>query len=49
MSNSSNNQGCGCVSIIITILVLWALWFGLPTPWGLFNIDIIPPAITLDQ
>lgn len=40
-----NNGGCGCVSIIITILVLWALWFGLPTPWGTFNIDILPPAI----
>lgn len=47
MSNKSSNDsgGCGCASVIITILVLWALWFGLPTPWGKFNIDIFPPRI----
>ena len=45
MSDDSDSGGCGCVSIIVTILVLWALWFGLPTPWGVFNIDIFPPAI----
>jgi hypothetical protein len=45
--SEQNNNGCGCVSIIVTILVLWALWFGLPTPWGNFNIDIFPPAIRL--
>lgn len=38
--------GCGCiVPIITTILVLWSLWFGLPTPWGTFNIDLFPPQI----
>ena len=45
--SSSNGGGCGCVSLIATILVLWALWFGLPTPWGVLNIDIFPPAIKL--
>lgn len=45
--SSSNSNGCGCDSIILTILVLWALWFGLPTPWGVLNIDIFPPAIRL--
>jgi hypothetical protein len=47
MSNggASSSGGCGCGSLIITVLVLWALWFGLPTPWGKINIDIFPPAI----
>lgn len=31
--------------MILFILVLWALWFGLPTPWGKYNIDIFPPKI----
>lgn len=48
MSDSSDD-GCGCVSLIVTILVLWTLWFGLPTPWGIFHIDIFPPAIRLKE
>ena len=43
--NSSNGNGCGCASVIISILLIWALWFGLPTPWGTFNIDLFPPGI----
>ena len=46
MSNeSSSGGGCGCLTIIIAILIFTALWFGLPTPWGKINIDIFPPAI----
>ena len=38
--------GCGgCLSFIATVFALWALWFGLPTPWGTFNLDIFPPAV----
>jgi len=48
-SESGSGGGCGCVSFIATILTLWALWFGLPTPWGVFNIDIFPPAIRNDR
>lgn len=48
-SSSSNNAGCGCVSFIATILALWALWFGLSTPWGVFHIDLFPPAIRMLQ
>lgn len=36
---------CGCLPTILMILVLWSLWFGLPTPWGKFNIDLFPPRI----
>ena len=43
--SETRSSGCGCGGTILTILVLWALWFGLPTPWGKFNIDIFPPAI----
>lgn len=45
----TSSAGCGCFGLIVTILVLWALWFGLPTPWGIFGIDIFPPAITLEE
>ena len=47
MSNTTeyHSGGCGCFSLILTILALSALWFGLPTPWGKFNIDIFPPRI----
>jgi hypothetical protein len=41
----TTSTGCGCGSLIVGILLVWALWFGLPTPWGTFNIDIFPPAI----
>lgn len=47
--SDNNSGGCGCLTIIITILALTALWFGLPTPWGELNIDIIPPAIHLNK
>lgn len=45
MSDSGSNDGCGCFEFVASVLVLWALWFGLPTPWGTYNIDIFPPAI----
>jgi hypothetical protein len=46
MSESKTTVGCpGCGSFVVTVLILWALWFGLPTPWGTFNTDIFPPQI----
>ncbi len=46
---SDNNSSSGsCGGLIISILILWALIFGLPTPWGVLNIDILPPQITLE-
>jgi hypothetical protein len=41
--------GGGCVTTILTILVLTALFFGLPTPWGLFEIDLFWPGIYLNR
>jgi hypothetical protein len=50
MANETNtNVGGGCFSLILFIFILTALWFGLPTPWGLFEIDIFPPGIFLDR
>jgi len=44
--NSSVSLGCGgCLGIILFILVLWALWFGLPIGDKKWNIDIFPPRI----
>lgn len=44
-SPSSGQIGCGCIGWIITILVFWALWFGLPINDKKWNIDIFPPRI----
>lgn len=38
-------NGCGCVSLILFVFLVWSLFFGLPTPWGKINIDIFPPKI----
>ena len=46
-SNAGCGMGCGCFPLIAGILLWWAWWFGLPTPWGVFHIDIFPPAIDL--
>lgn len=37
--------GCGCVSLIIFILLFWAIFFGLPIGKHKWNIDIFPPRI----
>ncbi len=46
-NNSSGGCGCSCVGIIITILVIWALCFGLPIGDKTYNIDIFPPKINI--
>lgn len=47
--NNESSVGCGCVPAIVLVLVLWALWFGLPTTWGTLNIDIFPPGLYLEK
>jgi hypothetical protein len=52
MSNTNNinlGGGNGCFSLILFIFILTTLWFGLPTPWGVFEIDIFPPGIYLNR
>lgn len=50
-SSSSENNCCfGCATRIFGLLVFWAVFFGLPTPWGKLNIDVFPPRIwRMDQ
>lgn len=47
-SNSTTVNTGGCGGCLLTIFILWALWFGLPTPWGTVNLDIIPPAVRME-
>ena len=42
---NSSGGGCGCVGLIVFILVMWALFFGLPINGKTLDIDIFPPAI----
>ena len=45
-SSSSSEGGCSCAGLVIGLLVLWALFFGLPWPGGAkYNIDIFPPRV----
>jgi len=38
--------GCGgCVSFILFILIMWAIFVGLPIGDKTWNIDLIPPKI----
>lgn len=43
--DTSSGGGCGCVGLILFILVMWALLFGLPINNKTLDIDIFPPAI----
>lgn len=43
--DTSCNVNCG--GCIFTIFVLWALLFGLPTPWGILHFNLLPPEILL--
>jgi len=43
---NSSGGGCGgCVGVVLFILMVWALFFGLPVNDKVFEIDIFPPAI----
>jgi hypothetical protein len=45
VSEDNNNGGCGCFSLIVFIMLITALFFGLPIGKGKWNIDIFPPRI----
>lgn len=46
MSESGNSGGCGCITLIVGALLVWATLIGISTPWGLVNVNLFPPAIT---
>ncbi len=37
--------GCGCLSLIIFIFVVWAIFFGVSIGAHKWNIDFFPPRI----
>ena len=41
--------GCGCVTLVIAILLFWSIFFGLPVGDKKYNIDIFPPAIRIEN
>jgi hypothetical protein len=45
----SGGGGMGFFGVVLTILAVWAVLEGLPTPWGVFKVDLFPPAIRLEQ
>lgn len=44
-NSSSGGGGCGCITIVLFILLITLLFFGLPTPWGKLNLDLLPPQL----
>jgi hypothetical protein len=52
MASEDKNGKCscscgGCLSLVVFVLLVSALLFGLPTSWGVLNIDIFPPGVYL--
>jgi len=45
VSEDNNNGGFGCFRLIVFIMLITALFFGLPIGKGKWNIDIFPPRI----
>lgn len=46
---SGGSCSCGCLPLILTLLVLYALIWGLPTSWGTLELDLLPPGIYLSE
>jgi len=47
INNNMRNTG-SCLGCLITLFIVWAILFGLTTPWGKLDIDIFPPQILLN-
>jgi len=52
MSEENNNGSCscggsGCLSLILFIFIIGALFWSVSTPWGNVELDIFPPALRL--
>ncbi len=48
-NEQSADCGCGCFSLIVSVIAIWALAFGLPTTWGTLHIDLLPPGVYLEE
>jgi hypothetical protein len=49
MAEEKSSCSIGCLGLVITVMTVWAWWFGLPTSWGKLNIDIFPPGVYLQR
>lgn len=52
MANKEIRISCaprGCLSLIVFIFILAALFYKLPTPWGTIEIDVFPPGLYIDR
>ncbi len=49
-NGSSGGGGCscfGCLSFVAFFFVVWAIWASVPTPWGIVELDLFPPAMRI--
>jgi len=46
--HNEESEGCGCISLVLTIFLITAWISGVPTPWGKFSFDLFPPAIHMN-
>lgn len=51
MNDKKFSCGCssyGLLSLVLLILLLWALFFGLQTSWGTIIINLFPPYVGIN-
>lgn len=46
--NSYNCNCGGCITFLLFLFTMWAIFFGLPTHWGTLELDFFPPAVKLN-
>ncbi len=47
-SSNSSGGGCfGCLSVVAFFFVAWAILASVPTPWGIVELDLFPPAMRI--
>lgn len=46
-NEKTSDFSLGCLNLIILLFVLAAILWGVSTPWGTIELDILPPAIRL--
>lgn len=44
---SERDSGGGCAGFILWLFIMWAIAFGLPTPWGTIELDLFPPEVRI--
>lgn len=47
--NRCSCSGGGLVDLVVFWFVVWAWLVGVPTPWGVLELDLFPPAIRIER